>query len=243
MISTLSTNTTLSGLALKDASDDSTIDLNETFAAATKNYTADVATDVDEITVEPTSDHNATFAYLDASDTALTDADLNKTGFQAALAVGANTVKVKVTAEDDNANDIYTVVVTRTAAGNTLATGNPSITGAAQVGMMLTAGPGDIDDADGLAAPGYSYQWRRAGADGMDIPGATSSTYTLTAADEGKEIKVWADFTDDGGAAERRISEATLPVAPAATACPAGDTATVWCATLTVGHELEEGRR
>ena len=31
-------------------------------------------------------------------------------------------------------------------------------------------------------------------------------------ADADKEIKVWADFTDDGGTAERRISEATLPV-------------------------------
>ena len=199
---TLSTNATLSGLALKNAADDSTIDLNETFASGTESYTVTVANDVDEITVEPTSDHNATFAYLNASDTALTDADTLKTGFQAALAVGPNTVKVKVTAEDGNATDTYIVVVTRAAAGNTPATGNPSITGTAQVGMTLTAGPGDIDDADDLTAPGYSYRWRRAGADGMDIPGATSSTYTLTAADAGKEIKVWADFTDDGNAAD-----------------------------------------
>ena len=53
--------------------------------------------------------------------------------------------------------------------------------------MTLAAGPGDIDDADGLTGVSYSYQWRRAGADGMDIPGATSSTYTLTAADASKE--------------------------------------------------------
>ena len=105
--------------------------------------------------------------------------------------------------------------------------------------MTLTAGPGDIDDADDLTAPGYSYRWRRAGADGMDIPGATSSTYTLTAADAGKEIKVWADFTDDGNAAETRISHETLPVAPAAAVCP-GDAATVWCATLTAGHLLDD---
>ena len=120
---------------------------------------------------------------------------------------------------------------------NTAAVGNPSITGAAQVGMTLTAGPGDIADADGLTTPGYAYQWRRAGADGMDIPGAMGSTYTLTAADAGKEIKVWADFTDDGGYAERRISNETLPVAPAAATCPTG-AATVWCDTLTVGHGL-----
>ena len=116
---TLSTDATLSGLTLKDAADDSAIDLNETFATATKSYTADVLNAVDEITVEPTSDHNATFAYLNASDTVLTDADTLKTGFQAALAAGANTVKVKVTAEDGNITDTYTVVVTRRAVTTT----------------------------------------------------------------------------------------------------------------------------
>ena len=112
----LSTDATLSGLALKNAADDSAIDLNETFATGTKSYTADVLNAVDEITVEPASDHNATFAYLNASDTVLTDADSLKTGFQAALAAGANTIKVKVTAEaGDPHTDTYTVVVTRRA--------------------------------------------------------------------------------------------------------------------------------
>ena len=119
---------------------------------------------------------------------------------------------------------------------NAAATGKPEISGTAQVGMTLQAAPGDIDDADGLTGASYSYRWRRAGADGMDIPGATSSNYTLTPADYGKEIKVWADFTDDGGSAETRISSATLPVAPAA--CPT-DAATIWCDTLTVGYFLD----
>ena len=109
----LSTDATLNGLALKNAADNSAIDLNETFATGTKSYTADVLNAVTTITVKPKSDHNATFAYLNASDTVLTDADLNTTGFQAALAVGANTIKVKVTAEDGNTTDTYTVVVTR----------------------------------------------------------------------------------------------------------------------------------
>ena len=107
------TNATLSGLALKNAADDSAIDLNETFATGTIFYTADVLNAVDEITVEPTSDHNATFAYLNALGTALTDAGLNKAGFQAALAVGATTIKVKVTAEGMAATETYTLVVTR----------------------------------------------------------------------------------------------------------------------------------
>ena len=110
---TLSTDARLSGLALKNASDGSTVDLNETFATGTKSYTAGVANDIAEITVEPASDNNATFAYLDNSDTVLTDSDTLKTGFQVDLSVGANTIKVKVTAEDTMATDTYTVVVTR----------------------------------------------------------------------------------------------------------------------------------
>ena len=125
---------------------------------------------------------------------------------------------------------------TTDAAGNTAATGNPEISGTAQVGMTLEAAPGDIDDADGLTGVSYSYRWRRAE---VDIPGATSSNYTLTSADYGQEIEVRANFTDEGGNAEQRISAATLPVAPAAAACPS-DAATVWCATLTVGHRLDE---
>ena len=233
----LSTNVTLSGLALKDASDDSTIDLNETFAATTKFYTADVATDVDEITVEPTSDHNATFAYLNASETALTDADTNTTGFQVALAVGANTVKVKVTAEDGSANDTYSVVVTRAAAGNTAATGKPSITGAAQAGMTLEADLGDIADADDLPTSGYMYQWISGGS---AILGATGSSFTLGSSNYyGQKLRLRVSFRDLAGFLESRTSDATPPVAPAAAACP-GDTATVWCARLTVGHRLEE---
>ena len=91
---------------------------------------------------------------------------------------------------------------TTDAAGNTAATGNPEISGTAQVGMTLEAAPGDIDDPDGLTGAIYSYQWRRAGADGLDIPGATSSNYTLTSADYGQEIEVRANFTDEGGNAE-----------------------------------------
>ena len=79
---------------------------------------------------------------------------------------------------------------------NTPATGAPTITGTAQVGQTLTAATSGISDADGLGT--FSYQWIRvdSGAD-ADISGATSSTYTLVAADQGKTIKVKVSFTDD----------------------------------------------
>ena len=110
------TDADLTGLALKNAADDSAVTLSPGFATARKSYTASVANDAAAVTVEPAqSDSNATVAYLNASDMALTDADLNKTGFQVALAAGANTIKVKVTAEDGNTTNTYTVVVTRAA--------------------------------------------------------------------------------------------------------------------------------
>ena len=71
---------------------------------------------MDEITVAPTvNESNATVEYLDSTDAAITDANSGKTGQQVSLDVGANTIKVKVTAQDAT-TDTYTVVVTRAAA-------------------------------------------------------------------------------------------------------------------------------
>ena len=113
----VSTDATLSGLALTDA-DDNAVTLTPPFASGTKSYTASVANAVDEITIAPAAnDGNAEWDILDGSDTVLSDADANAAnGFQVALAEGANTVKVRVTAEDDTTTDTYTVTVTRAAA-------------------------------------------------------------------------------------------------------------------------------
>ena len=92
---------------------------------------------------------------------------------------------------------------------NSPATGAPTISGTAQVGETLTADTSGIADSDGLTNVSHSYQWL---ADNADIDGATSSTYTLVAADEGKTIKVKVSFTDDGGYAESLTSAATAPV-------------------------------
>ena len=112
-----STDATLSGLALENADDDSTIALNETFATGTKSYTASVLNGVDEITVLPeTTDDGATVAYFDGNDAALTDAVIGG-DFQVNLVVGANVIKVKVTAQDTTTTETYTVTVTRRGEG------------------------------------------------------------------------------------------------------------------------------
>ncbi len=97
---------------------------------------------------------------------------------------------------------------------NSAATGAPAISGTAQVGQTLTASTSDISDSDGLADAIFTYQWiANDGTEDTDIQDATVSTYTLTAADEGKTIKVRVSFTDDGGNQETRTSAVTVAVA------------------------------
>ena len=99
-------------------------------------------------------------------------------------------------------------------AANRPATGEPTISGAAQVDQTLTTNTSAIADEDGLTNVFYGYQWIRSdnGAD-TDIVGETDSTYTLLAADAGKTIKVRVSFSDDAGNDEVLTSAATRAVA------------------------------
>ncbi|HEY5230634.1 MAG TPA: carboxypeptidase regulatory-like domain-containing protein, partial [Galbitalea sp.] len=63
------------------------------------------------------------------------------------------------------------------------ATPTPTVTGTAKSGQVLTAVPGTWTPAPVV----LTYQWDRGG---VPISGATSSTYTLVAADIGSTIKV-----------------------------------------------------
>ena len=78
----------------------------------------------------------------------------------------------------------------------------------------MTANTSDISDDDGLSSVQYEYQWL---SNDIEIAGATGSTYTLAAADEGKTVKLRVSFTDDGGNLETLTSEATDAVAAAPT--------------------------
>ena len=89
---------------------------------------------------------------------------------------------------------------------NSPATGQPTISGTAQVGQTLTADTSGIADEDGLTTVSYSYQWM---ADDTNIQGATGSSYTLTEDDKGKAIKVIVSFTDDANNEESLPSAAT----------------------------------
>ncbi len=127
-------------------------------------------------------------------------------------------VKVRVSFTDD---DGYSETLTSAASGavarpaNVAATGQPIITGTAQVGETLSADTSGISDANGLTNVQYTYQWVRIdGSTDTDIAGATSSTYVLTPDDTGKAVKVRVSFTDDDGYSETLTSAATGTVAP-----------------------------
>ena len=125
------------------------------------------------------------------------------------------------------------------------ATGQPTISGGAQVSKTLTAETDDIEDLDALPTnPIFTYQWMRVdGLTDTDIPGATSETYTLTASDLGKQIKVKVSFTDSRGHAEGPLTSGAYPPNGTVVAlpgpCPAVND---WCATMTVADAEGDGR-
>ena len=99
---------------------------------------------------------------------------------------------------------------------NVTASEAPVINGTAQVGESLTADTTGIEDGNGLDRVQFRFQWvTNDGSADADITGATDSSYTLDAADEGKTVKVRVAFTDRGGYAESLTSAATDAVTAA----------------------------
>ena len=103
----VSTDATLSGLALADSNGD-TISLGETFVPATTTYTASVAHGIDTVTLTATkNDSNATVAITSDDNPGTPDVA------ELALNVGPNTLTVTVTAQDGATEQEYTITVTR----------------------------------------------------------------------------------------------------------------------------------
>ena len=189
---------------------------------------------------------NASFSYQWVREDGGTDTDIQgETSSTYTLTDDdeGNTVKVRVSFTDDAGNpESRTSAATTavTAKPNTPATGEPTISGTAQVGETLTAGVSGIDDADRLENATFSYQWvREDGGTDTDIEGATDSTYTLTEDDQGKTVKVRVSFTDDAGNPESRTSDATTAVA-ARPNTPATGQPTIG-GTVQVGETLTAG--
>ena len=137
----------------------------------------------------------------------------------------------------------------RTAPANVDAAGKPEITGAPQALQTLTATAGDLVDKNGLPydgfPDGYSFLWVRSDADGSNpttIADATTHEYIPEAADVGKTVKVAVSFTDDDGYSEGPfVSDATVPVYPAADRIAHCDGGGRNCLILTIGEASAAG--
>ena len=123
--------------------------------------------------------------------------------------VGA-TISVSVDYLDGNGTSESTTSGSTTpiTAVNSPVTGAPNITGAVTEDETLTADTSGIGDADGLGP--FSYQWKR---DGINIAGATATTYTLGDDDVGKSITVLVSYLDGLGTMETVSSASTGAVA------------------------------
>ena len=110
---------------------------------------------------------------------------------------------------DCESNEAFGVACAAATTNND-AVGRLAITGTTQLGQTLTADHTGITDEDGKPtdASSFSYQWIRSDFywNETEIPGATSSTYTLQDADEENWIKVKMTFTDNAGNAEEVFS-------------------------------------
>jgi hypothetical protein len=82
--------------------------------------------------------------------------------------------------------------------------GTVSINGTAKVGETLSANTSGLTNASGNA----TYQWQ---ADGQNIAGATSSTYTLTASENGEVITVVVSYSGNTGSITSAATTAVQP--------------------------------
>ena len=133
------------------------------------------------------------------------------------------TIKVVVTATNPAGSPSATSAATATVTtGPPLNLTLPAITGTAQIGQTLTtttgiwAGTGPITTA---------VQWKRcdsAGANCTYIPGATSTTYTLTSNDVGSKLSTTVGAANDAGnaSADAAVSAVVLGIAPSNVTVP-----------------------
>ena len=164
---------------------------------------------------------NATFAYRWVSNDGETDADIAgavEASYTLTAAEAGKAVKVRVTFTDDAGTEetLVSAATDAVAAANAAPTGLPAIAGTARVGETLEASVTEIADADGLGNGAFAYRWvSNDGETDADIADATAASYTLTAAEAGRTVKVRVTFTDDAGTGESLVSAATAAVSAA----------------------------
>ena len=203
---------TLQTLTVTDPAGEN-LPLTPAFNPAVKSYAATATSTAATVTVTATPvDANATVAIGNT-----------------ALGFGPNEIVVTVTGTGGGVG-VYALTVTRPPPSgqdpNQPATADLYLQGSPRVGGTLRAmGLETVADADGLAADGYAYAWYRY-EDGLEfqharesgalpIANATTTSYTLTDADEGSLIGFQVSFIDGAGFREALHATTERPVSRA----------------------------
>ena len=195
-----STDASLNALVLTD--------ITLTFDPENTQYTVNVENDLLYTTVTVTANDSGASYRIELRGVVDEDGTVP-------LTVGENVISVQVTAQDGVTYRSYTVNIHRAGGeANNPSTGQPTVSGTAQVGETLTASTSGISDEDGLTNAAFVFQWMsNDGATDSDISRETGATYVVQPGDVGKMIKVRVSFTDDAGNEEMLHSAATAAVA------------------------------
>ena len=186
-----------------------TVRVGETLTASTSGIA-----DADGLT-------NAVFTWQWIANDGTTDTAIQgatSASYALTSAEAGKTIKVRVAFTDDGGTEetLVSDATTAVAAANAAPTGLPTLAGTARAGETLTASEAGIADDDGLTNAVFAWQWIvYDGTADADIAGATASSFTLTASEVGKTVKVRVTFADDGGTEETLVSNATVAVAAA----------------------------
>ncbi|QGQ99358.1 DUF1533 domain-containing protein [Paenibacillus psychroresistens] len=166
-----SANANLSNIALSSGA------LNETFAAATTSYTQSVANSITSLTVTPTAAAGTAIVKVNGATVASGNASS-----AIPLSVGANTITVLVTAEN-NSTKTYTVTVTR-ATASVVASSNASLSG-------ISVSSGALNETFATATTSYTQSVASS---------VESLTVTPTVADGKASVKVNGTSVASGSA-------------------------------------------
>lgn len=127
-------------------------------------------------------------------------------GETATLSGGGFVITWRSENQDDSRSGIYGQIFLPK---NSPPIGEVIVYGDAQQSETLTADAEGITDFDGIVPTTVKYQWLR---NGVEITGATSSSYTLTEADVGRSVSARFTYTDGNGFAEVVVSAGTVSV-------------------------------
>ena len=233
-----------------------------TFSATTTSYTASVANSITHVKLTPTKAHTGASIKV-GKGTSLSAVTSGSESTAIALDVGANAIKVEVTAEDGTTKRTYTVTVTRAGATPqvSFASTTYSVNEGASVTLTVNISPAlatasrvaVLATTPSSASPPEDYTFSgltgRAGSRMLALPAnATTATFTLSAvADgttEGAETATWflQKVTGEPYTVVRASDKATITIADTSTAAPASANAlvsnlgqTTFTTTLAIG--------